>query len=195
MRFNGEVVGQREARQFLKKLGKVGQQAIVRATNNAGRRATTLSNREIREQVNLKAGYVRERLKVTKATRQRVEFVITANKRGVLMTRYPYRILKSGARVRIKKGGAAGFIEDGFETVLNAGGRRVKVIAAPGDRDSSGRRKRYRTGSPTIKVFYAPSVSQVFNKTRDEVTPRVIRYYDEQIDKELARALKRITKR
>ncbi len=194
MRFTGEVVGQKQAQQFLKKLGTVGQQAIVRATNNAGRRATTLSNREIREQVNLKAGYVRERLKVKKATRQRVEFVITANKRGVLMTRYPYRVLKRGVKVRIKKGGPPRLIEGGFVTVLNAGGRKVQVIAAPGERDSSGRRKRYRTGSPTLKVFYAPSVSQVFNKTRDRVTPRVIRYYDEQIDKELARALKRITR-
>lgn len=192
MRFSGDVVGQKQALRVLKRLGTVGQQAMVRATNNAGRRAATLSNQEIRQQVNLKAGYVRERLKTQKATRQRVQFVISANRRGVLMTRYPFRATKSGVRVRIKRGGAARVIEGGFVAVLRAGGRRVPVIAAAGDRDSSGRRKRYRTGNPTIKVFYAPSVSQVFNKTRDKVTPRVTRYYEEQIDKELVRALKRI---
>ena len=194
MRFTSQIVGQKQSLEFLKRLGTVGQQAIVRATNNAGRRATTLANREIREQVNLKARYVREQLKVRKATHQRVEFVITANKRGVLMARYPYSETRRGIRVRVKKGGPPKYIQGGFLALLKAGSKRVEVIAAPGERDGSGRRKRYRTGSPTIKVFYSPSVSQVFNKTRDVITPAVIRYYGDQIDKELVRALRRVTK-
>ncbi len=183
-RFNSDITGDKAALKTLRQLGKYGEQAMTRATNNAGRRARTLSSKEIRAQVNLKAGYVRNRLKIKRATRSRPEFVISAAKRGVLMTRYPYRTTRRGVTVKIKRTGARAVLEGAFVTQVNAGGRKVDVVAVrqPG---------RFSTGNRRFKVLYSPSVSQVFNKVRGEIKPEVDRYFEEQIRKELNQALRR----
>lgn len=188
MRFTSELAGDKDALYTLRQLGKEGQKAIARATNNGGRRARTLASKEIRNQVNLRAGYVRERLRTTRATTKKTEFVINATKRGVLMTRYPFRQTRKGVSVKIKPKSARSFIKGAFVTTVNAGGRKVEVVAV---RQSG----RFSTGNRRFKVLYSPSVSQVFNKVRDTITPDVMRYYGEQIDKELRQALKRLDKR
>lgn len=188
MRFSADLKGDKQALKMLRNLGKIGQQAITRATNNGGRRARTLASKEIRSEVNLKAGYVRERLRIRKATRNKPEYVISATKRGVLMTRYPYTEKAGGVSVKIKRKGARTLVRGGFVVTLNAGGRKVEAVAI---RQSG----KFKTGNRRFKVLYSPSVSQVFNRIQDQITPEVIRYYGEQIDKELIQALKRLDKR
>lgn len=192
MRFSSEIEGDRRAITFLRKLGKEGSKAVVRATNNTGRRTRTLASRTIREQVSLKAGYVRERLKITRATAKKPEFVIRARRRGVLMTRYPYTVLKSGVTVKISRKGPRRKLGSAFETRLSAGGRLIDVIAVPGPRDSAGRRLRYANGNAKLKVLYSPSVSQVFNRVRETITPEVALYFQQQIDKEVDAAIRRV---
>lgn len=194
MRFDAETVGDKRAITFLRKLGKEGQKAITRATNNTGRKARTLSSREIRNDVRLSAAYVRKRLKIQKATFKRNEYVIRAATRGVLMTRYPHRELaRGGVSVGIKKGGARQKLSKAFVTELNAGNRRVRAIAVPDLTGAQGgKRARYATGNLKIRVLYAPSVSQVFNDVRDRITPEVERYYVVQMDKEINQAIRRI---
>jgi hypothetical protein len=192
MKIRSEIVGQKKSLQFLRRLGKYGQQAIVRATNRTGSTAKKLSDQEIREQVSLNQKQVLSRLYFRQATKNRVEYVIWAEKRGRLLSRYSHRVLKKGVKVKVKKGGPQKLIPGAFKTRVKAGGRWVEVIAGPGERNVAGRRKRYRTGSSKIDVFYGPSVSQVFNQTRDRITNRVNRRFEEQIDKELANALKRL---
>lgn len=184
-RFSAEIQGDKQALNSLRQLGREGQKAVTRATNNAGRRARTLASKEIRSQVNLRAGYVRERLKVKRANASRTEFVISAAKRGVLMTRYPYRQTRRGVSVNIKKGGGRARLDGAFVTQVNAGGRKVDVVAVR----TTGK---FRTGNQRFRVLYSPSVSQVFNTVRETITPDVNRYYAEQIDKELMQAMRRI---
>lgn len=195
MRFEADLVGDKRALTFLRRLGKEGQKAITRATNNTGRKARTLSSREIRSDVALSAAYVRARLLIKRATFKRAEYVIRAKRRGVLMTRYPYRELQSGGvSVKIKRKGARKKIENGFVTRLNAQGRRVDAIAVPDYTGAVGKKRaKYKTGNLKIRVLYAPSVSQVFNDVRDRITPEVERYFIEQMDKEINQAIKRIT--
>jgi len=183
-RFNAEISGDKAVLKTLGQLGKFGQQAVTRATNNTGRRARTLASKEIRSQVNLKAGYVRQRLRVKRATRGNPEFVISATRRGVLMTRYPYRQTRRSVTVKIKKSGGRAVLDRAFVTQVNAGGRKVDVIAV-------GQPGKFSTGNRRFKVLYSPSVSQVFNTVRDDITPEVNRYFEEQISKELDQALRR----
>lgn len=183
-RFSAEIAGDKNAIKSLRQMGKLGQQAVTRATNNTGRRARVLASKEIRSQVNLKAGYVRERLAIKRATATKTDFVISANKRGVLMTRYPFRQTRKGVNVKIKKTGPRAVVDGGFVTTVKAGGRKVQVIAV-------GQPGKFRTGNRRFKVLYSPSVSQVFNSVRADINPEVNRYFREQIDKELAQALKR----
>ncbi len=132
MRFDADLVGDKRALTFLRKLGKEGLKAVTRATNNTGRKARTLSSREIRSDVALSAAYVRARLLIEKATFKRSEYVIRAKTRGILMTRYPYRNLNSGGvSVKIKRKGSRKKFPKGFVTRLNAQGRKVDVIAVP----------------------------------------------------------------
>jgi hypothetical protein len=195
MRFDASLTGDKRTLLFLRKLGREGQKAITRATNNAGRKARTLANKEIRSDVALKSAYVRDKLRVTRATLKKPTYTINAARRGVLLTRYPHTVLKrSGITVRIKAGAGRRKFRHAFITTVKAGGRRVSVIAEPGPKGSNGKRLRYKTGTEKIKVMYGPSVSQVFNKVRDRITPAVSLYFDEQIDKEVNQAIKRIAK-
>lgn len=195
MKIRSEIVGQKQSLRFLKRLGTVGQQAIVRATNRTGSTAKKLSDQEIRAQVNLKQADVLSKLYFRQATKERVEYVIWAERRGRLLSRYPHSVLKKGVRVNVKKGGPKRLIKGAFKTRVKAGKKWVDVIAEPGKRDAGGRRLRYKKGSLKIEVLYSASVSQVFNETRDKITDRVSRRFEEQIDKELANALKRISRK
>ncbi|SFM71380.1 phage tail protein [Marinobacter pelagius] len=196
MRVEADIAGDKRALTFLRRLGKEGQKAITRATNNAGRKARTLASTEIRKDVRLKAGYVRKKLKIRRATNKNQVFAIRAKRRGVLMTRYPYRELKrGGVSVGIKKGGPRKVLKGAFVTTVSADGKRVPVIAVPVRRGPDGKRPKYKTGNTKIQVLYSPSVSQVFNTVRTRITPEVMRYFEIQVDKEVNQAIKRITAR
>ena len=113
--------------------------------------------------------------------------IIYANRRGVLMTRYPYKVMKQGVSVRIKKGKGRKVMKGAFVTTVNAGGKRVQVIAV-----QHRPRARYRTGNLKFDVLYGPSVSQVYETARADITPEVERYLAQQIEREIDRAWQRV---
>lgn len=196
MRITSGFTGDRQAVASLKRLGSEGLKAMTRATNKAGDKARTLSSREIREDVSLSAAYVRQRLRVRRATFSRLEYTIQTPKRGVLMTRYPYRELSRGGRpngvsVKIKRRGARAKLRSGFVTWLTAGQKKVQAIAVPERSKSGGKRPRYKTGNSKIKVLYAPSISQVYDSVRGRITPEVLRYFEGQVLRELIQAEKK----
>jgi len=158
---------------------KGSEKKIVAAQNSAinktAAKAKTLASKKIREQVNLKAGYVGSHLKVKKSTFSTLSASIWATKRGVLMTRYPHRKIKKGVKVKIKKGGAYRLINGGFimTNLSNSGASGVAV------RDNG-----------KIKMLYSPSVSQVFNTVRDDIAPETDIYLQQQFEREIKRRLK-----
>ncbi len=184
MKISFDQQGINKALRKLSKLGSEAPKLTTRALNKTAAKARTLASQEIREQVNLKAAYVKDKLRVKKANYSKQEVIISATKRGVLMTRYPHRVLRRGVSVKIKRRGARAKIDGAFKTTVNAGGRKVDVIAVR----SSGR---YNNGNQKFDVLYSPSVSQVFGGVRRDILKPVSVYLEKQIEHELKRTLKR----
>lgn len=167
--------------------------AIRIAINKAAPKVKTMASRAIRDQVALRASYVNERLKVTKATRARLSAAITTPGRGLLMTRYstdptvalgvdklswikPPPIPPGGIRIKIKTNGAtkaAPSLGDNkpFYMVL----KNSHALAIVVRRESPGK------SGGKIMVDYSPSLSQVFNTVRGDVLPAAGAEYQAQL--------------
>ncbi|BBI51104.1 hypothetical protein HORIV_35250 [Vreelandella olivaria] len=80
--------------------------AMSRAINHTLGVTRTEASKEIRKQVKLKAGYVRDKLTVKRATVNSLNGAIRTPTRGTLLTRYPHRAYKEGgAGVQVKPSG------------------------------------------------------------------------------------------
>lgn len=173
-----------DTRLLLKGLNLEGPKIISRALNKTVTQAQKRSSAKIREQVSLKASYVKSKLKIKRATWQKLSAVLTAEKRGVLMTQFSHTALKrGGVTVKIKAGGARKKMPTAFKTTVRAGSKRVDVIALP----ATGK---YKTGNRRMSVLYAPSVSQVFNTVRDEIDQEMLDYLADETEKQIQIALK-----
>lgn len=160
-----------------------GAKILSRSLNQTARRAKTRAAQEIVANYRLKSAYVKndKNLKVTLSNYRRLQAKVTAQKRGVLLTRYPYSILKrGGVSVGIRKNSGRKKITDAFKTTLRAGSKTVEVIARP---DPSG--GRYSTGNRKIKVLYSPSVSQLFNQFKEKLDRELVEYLDTVTNREL----------
>ena len=157
--------------------------AQVSAINRATRKALTLAVNGIKSQVNLKAPYIRSKLKVyQQATTQKPEGVLGAESRGVLLDRFdgqqivtkakhpkrskgdPLRGIASGYKskgvtVKVKAKGNTKFLR-GFYIPLNKGnGENGMGIAV-----------RTGRGVKDYEVLYGPSVSQTFQTVRNDIS-------------------------
>ncbi|KZZ70645.1 hypothetical protein A3765_16215, partial [Oleiphilus sp. HI0130] len=179
---NKEQLGEVEL--MLKGLSLDGPKILTRALNKTATKGRTRSSEEIRKQVNLKAAYVKGKLNISRATYKNLQSKITAEKRGVLMTRYPHTMLaRGGVTVKIKRNGARAKLPSAFKTFVYAGGKRVEVLATP----ATGK---YRTGNRKMKVLYSPSVSQVFNAVRDDIDAEMVDYLAAQTEIQVDTALR-----
>lgn len=185
---NKEQLGEVEL--MLKGLSLDGPKILTRALNKTATKGRDRSSEEIRNQVNLKARYIkgtksqRGKLYITRANYKKLQSKITAEKRGALLTRYSYTALQRGGfSVKIKKNGKPGKLPGAFKSYVYAGGRRVEVLAIP----ATGK---YKTGNRKIKVLYGPSVSQVFDKVRDKVDAEMASYLAAQTEIQIATALR-----
>lgn len=139
--------------------------AMSRAINHTLGVTRTESSTEIRKQVKLKAGYVRDKLKIRKATVSKPQGAIRTPTRGTFMTRYPYRQYKNGdIGVQIKPTGGKQRMSDAFllGPLKNSG---AMAIAQRTARHRPGTKKRLQG----IKLLYGPSVSQVFTDVKDDL--------------------------
>lgn len=156
--------------------------ASARGVNKTASKAMTAANKEIREQVALPARYVREKLKLRKASAAQPEATISASKRGVLLSRFRHSATKKGVRVTVKPGQSK-MILSAFLIRLRAGpsdgagalGIAARAFGANG----------LRVGRLPIDVFHGPSVSQVFDKTRYMIQPDIEADLPRQIASEL----------
>jgi phage/plasmid primase-like uncharacterized protein len=171
---------------MLKGLALDGPKILSRTLNKTATRAQKRSSEEIRKQVNLKAAYVKGKLRISRATFKKLSARLSAEKRGVLMTRYPHSVLKrGGVSVKIKRSGGRAKVPGAFITTVRAGAKTVEVLAI---QDRSG--KKYKTGNSKMKVLYSPSVSQVFNDVRDDVDDELVEFLATATDQEIATALR-----
>lgn len=142
------------------------------AINKVARAVRADALERIFEQSLLPRSYVRERIVLVRASPGNPEAIIKSPKRGVLLTRYPYRQLykrgKSGKRIaagisiRIKPGRAP-IRAPWFVRRLRAGQQSGAGALGIARADPS------RPGK--IEVLHGPSVSQIFSSVRRDIEP------------------------
>lgn len=163
------------------------------AINKTAPKIRTAASRAIRDQVRLKAAYVNERLTIRRATRKNLSAAISTPTRGILLSRFSTDAMiantsiswvsappapAGGIRVKVKPTGSTKTISghpeiDGKPFYLVLRNSRALGIA--------GRRKTAGKQGGKFKVFYGPSVSQVFNTVRDDVLPAASSEFQAQL--------------
>lgn len=135
--------------------------AMSRAINHTLGVTRTEASKEIRKQVKLKAGYVRDKLRVKRATVNKLNGAIQTPTRGTLLTRYPHRQYKKGdIGVQVKPTGGKKRMPGAFFIRFKNG---VQAIAF---------RNQYGPGlgrSEGLRIAYGPSTSQVFTDVKDDL--------------------------
>lgn len=135
--------------------------AMSNAINHTLGVTRTEASKEIRKQVKLKAGYVRDKLRVQRATVGRLNGAIRTPTRGTLLTRYPHTRYKNGDMgVQIKPTGGKKRMPGAFFIRFANGvqGIAIRTKYGPGLGRSEG-----------LKVLYGPSTSQVFTDVKDDL--------------------------
>ena len=161
------------------------ERAMSRAINHTLTVTRTESGKAIRKQVKLKAAYVRERLKVNKASVNKPIGSITTPKRGILLTRYAHRQYKNGdIGVQVKPSGGYKRMPGAFfiGPLRNSGAMAIAF------------RNQYGPGlgrSEGLRITYGPSVSQVFTDVKDDLQApsgnRLMERLQHEAERQLAR--------
>lgn len=186
-----------EVRALLAKFSDGARRAHARSLNKTVNRSRTESSKEVRKQVRLNAAYVKSLLTITKASERRLQAKISTPTRGLLMSRFstdtsiagdkvgwlkPPPVPPRGIRVKVKPtGGAKVFGGDEivgkpFYMVLPGTTGRVAIV---------GRRAKTGSQGGQIKVFYGPSLSQVFTDVKDDIAEPLALYQMQQFEKEI----------
>jgi hypothetical protein len=174
----------KEAIELFEFVGGNTSTAVRVAINKAGPQVRTKSSQEIRKSIRLKAAYVNEKLGFKRATNNNLNGRITTPSRGLLLSRFstnaliadshkvswirPPDVPSQGIRVKVKPTGGFKTVRGDNETqgqpffmvLPNSGALAIAARRKPGHFGPRGGR---------IKVFYGPSISQVFNRVKDEV--------------------------
>ncbi|MCE0760672.1 phage tail protein [Marinobacter sp. G11] len=187
-----------EVKALLARFSNGAARARMRATNKTAKKARTESSKEIRKQVRLSAAYVKSLLAISDASIRNPQAKVSTPTRGLLLSRFstdtmvsgdkvgwlkPPAIPSRGLRVKVKPtGGAKVFSGDDeiegkpFYMVLPGTEGRVAIV---------GRRARTGTQGGKIKVFYGPSLSQVFTDVKETVGEDMALYQMQQFEKEI----------
>lgn len=186
-----------EVRALLAKFSDGARRAHARSLNKTVTKSRTESSKEVRKQVRLNAAYVKSLLTITKASERRLQAKISTPTRGLLMSRFstdtsisgdkvgwlkPPSVPPRGIRVKVKPtGGAKVFGGDEivgkpFYMVLPGTTGRVAIV---------GRRAKIGSQGGQIKVFYGPSLSQVFTDVKDDIAEPLALYQMQQFEKEI----------
>lgn len=160
---------------------------VARAINSSLRKARTLSNRAVREELALSQKYVNERIDDSnKASYSNLRARLSVKGRPILWGRFKYKATKKGVSAKVNKSAGRRSGPGGFVVPLKAGG---KTILAPAYRIGG----RYPgTNSPKFKPYYGPSVPGVLRGKIKNVEAEVSDYLQNELDKRVTRLMERI---
>jgi hypothetical protein len=151
----------REVEQLLAHIKNGSNRAMANAINHTLTVTRTEAGREIRNQVKLKAAYVRERLRLSKASVAKPQGRIATPTRGILLSRFDNRAYaKGGIGVQVKPIGGKRRMPGAFYVTFANGVHAIAIRTKHGP--GLGR-------SEGLKVLYGPSVSQVFTDVKDDL--------------------------
>jgi len=178
--------------------------AAVLAINKTARRARTAASREIRKQVSLTAGYLNkeERLWISRFAKQsNLTAKISARVRPTSLVTFGAKQLSragkrkpkvnAGISVKVKRGGSRRKIRQAFFMRLKRGksqGGNLGIAV----RSLEGLNLKKLNASPKsagIHVLYGPSVDQVFNTVRKDISPEISKYLLQEFNRQYARLL------
>ena len=154
--------------------------ALSRALNKTASKTKSEASKAIRQQVNLTASYVRERLKGPangweyKATINRLQAKISTPKRGILLREFVTNFANARPgkpstpiRVKVKAGGASQVLVSGFYVRT----KNSNVITPAVSNEILRRLGMTRTlDSGAFTVLHGPSLSQVFTTVKDQIS-------------------------
>lgn len=172
--------------------------AARQAVNRTLDRARTQAAREMRRQVNFPASYLtgpESRLRVTRrASNARLEGEISGRWRATSLARFAKSTDPAAARrrggvsVSVKPGGAK-FIRGAWLVRLRAGATKTdtKFNLGLAIRLKPGESLRNSRGAVQLDnnvwLLYGPSVSQVFQTVRDDITPDTLDFLEQEFER------------
>ena len=163
--------------------------ALSRALNKTASKARTLASRAIRDQIDLPASTVRDKLKIKKATINQLSSALSAEKRGLLMSNFvtnPGNARRgkpiTPIRVKVKANGKSIVLYSAFYVLT----KNSNILAPAIDNDVLIRLGMTHSisGSLPYTVLHGPSVSQVFNSVRADISPTLNEYLRESFQRE-----------
>lgn len=183
------------------------KRAAYRAINKAVAKGKTLVSRRIRDELNLKAGYVGSKITTIEATSTRLHGDITASKRGILMSRFAANRLSRRAKYPARSRGtraladaessfpaiSAGSKPAGVSVKIKRAGSRQQLRHAFPIRLSSGAigvAVRTGRGRKAFKILYSPSPSQVFDTFRPELAAQIESDFKDKLQAQIAYELR-----
>lgn len=164
----------------VRRVEQIAQQSLNRMADSAG----TAAARTVAAEVQQKYGYARRLIFVKKAffDKGRLTAEITANRRGLLLSRYPYRQNKeagrrAGIRIQVGRESAQKLMPGAF--VIRLPGSGTDALAVPRDKGD-------RSHGRALVVLHGPSASQIFDTFR----PRIAADTGQKLSAEIGRRLR-----
>ncbi len=186
-----------EVRALLAKFSDGAARAHSRSLNKTVTKGRTDSSKEIRKQIRLNAAYAKSLLTITKASQKNLSARITTPVRGLLLSRFstntsisgdkvswlkPPSIPARGLRIKVKPNGSPVPFSGDDEIV---GKPFYMVLPGTGRVGIVGRKAKLGAQGGKIKVFYGPSLSQVFTDVKEDLSEPLAQYQLEQFEKEI----------
>ena len=159
-----------EVRALMEQAGPRSKIVLRRTLKKTAKHAQVEGTKAIRKQVNLKAAYVKEKLRIVPASADGLILKIVVPHRGRLLSRFPYTKLKNSVTVKVKPIGARGKLPGAFIVP------RLKHSHVPGIA--------YRRDGK-LDVLHGPSLSQVWDDVQPDVAPDIAEFAGRTIRSEL----------
>jgi|GEM_PF-4711413 hypothetical protein len=183
-------------RVFLAGVSKSGPKIMSRTLNKTAEKGRTEGSKGIRKQVNLSAEYVRDRMKVNKASQNRLQASISTPKRGMLLSYYLYGVTGVSQKGNPTRGALLKY-KKGFFSVANLDqplkvkikpkrppqtlGPKWFILPKLKNSNLPGLAKRV---NGKLKL-HGPSLSQVFTDVKEDIAPSLLEYQAEQLSKQI----------
>lgn len=189
-----EVLGLRSLGRKMDRVHRASRRAAVRALNRTAVTARKDASTEIRKDSPLKAGTIKRRLEIERASYHTLGAGVKARFRGMRLDNYKpiaKRRKGGGVTVRVKKGSGRQFIRGAFLVPLRrgnvegAGGMGVALRRDPYKRRKTTRGREYR-------VLYSTNVADRLDDVRDPLAPELLRKFKRRYRQDLAHYLKRV---
>lgn len=194
---------------MLAEMNGIYPKVTYRAINKSVAKTKTAVNSAIREQINLPAAYVREKLKTQSATPSELSGRVYGEKRGILLSRFSANaLLQKSKSLPSRLKGRAGLSDGSVSFDAIPAGKKLKQISVKikthGSRqklklfpirlrgsNAIGLAVRTGKGKRDYKILYGPSISQVFNTLKDglegDASREFLAQFESQLDYELSR--------